>query len=438
MVSSESPQCVREESFDVENPYTPLVSSIKGKLDLLPTLSGECCIYRVPKKIREQKDAAFTPQVVSIGPLHHGKGDLKVMEEHKQRYLKKFLARPNVSMEDYIAIVKENEVKLRDCYAETIQIGSDEFVEMILVDAVFIIELLLKDREYESHSDVEDDRIFTKPWMLHDVMVDMLVLENQIPYFILEKIYDAARIKSSSSKEEEGRLSIISLFYHCFKQFFTQEDILDKYRSSKFVHFLDFFRIAYQPTDVPVQRNTESRNKLTVTALERAGVKFQARDSSKNNMFDIKFEDGILQIPKIVIQGGTEVLLRNLIAFEECNCDTSVLVDYATFLDSLIDTEKDIEILGRNEVLEAWSSDNMRALNIFNGLSASCTFAPDNFFYAGVWKDLDDYYKVPWHKWKAILRQSYFNTPWATISVMAAVVLLILTALQSVWSITHP
>ncbi|EMS51502.1 hypothetical protein TRIUR3_11334 [Triticum urartu] len=40
------------------------------------------CIYRVPPCMTNIKSKAYQPQVVSLGPFHHGDLDLRPMEEH--------------------------------------------------------------------------------------------------------------------------------------------------------------------------------------------------------------------------------------------------------------------------------------------------------------------------------------------------------------------
>ncbi|XP_031285143.1 UPF0481 protein At3g47200-like [Pistacia vera] len=120
--------------------------SLKAKLEELPQLprSSNCCIYRVPQRLRQENEKAYAPQVVSIGPLHHGKQHLKSMEKEKQRYLKEFLERTGAKLDDLLNLITEKEQQLRSCYAEEIEFDHEEFVEMILVDATFIIEVLLR------------------------------------------------------------------------------------------------------------------------------------------------------------------------------------------------------------------------------------------------------------------------------------------------------
>ncbi|KAL0372302.1 UNVERIFIED_CONTAM: hypothetical protein Scaly_0911800 [Sesamum calycinum] len=51
------------------------------------------CIYRLPAYVTDLDDKAYKPQIVSLGPYHQGKPQLKPMDEHKHRALLHFLKR---------------------------------------------------------------------------------------------------------------------------------------------------------------------------------------------------------------------------------------------------------------------------------------------------------------------------------------------------------
>ncbi|XP_031285197.1 UPF0481 protein At3g47200-like [Pistacia vera] len=157
--------------------------SLKAKLEELPPLprSSNCYIYRVPQRLRQENEKAYAPQVVSIGPLHHGKQHLKSMEKEKQRYLKEFLERTGAKLDDLLNLITEKEQQLRSCYAEEIELDREEFVEMILVDATFIIEVLLRSQFRDLEN--QEDHIFEKPFFIEDIWYEMWLLENQIPFF---------------------------------------------------------------------------------------------------------------------------------------------------------------------------------------------------------------------------------------------------------------
>jgi len=57
-----------------------------------PPLSPECCIYKVPTDLRKVNEKAYTPEVISIGPFHHGDERLETMEKLiKVTYFKRFV-----------------------------------------------------------------------------------------------------------------------------------------------------------------------------------------------------------------------------------------------------------------------------------------------------------------------------------------------------------
>ena len=67
-----------------------------------PVQWRECCIYKVPKTLRQVKKEAYTPKLISIGPFHHGEKELRDeenenvpsdMEMLKVRYFKDFCYR---------------------------------------------------------------------------------------------------------------------------------------------------------------------------------------------------------------------------------------------------------------------------------------------------------------------------------------------------------
>jgi hypothetical protein len=154
-----------------------LAKSLRADMEMLHTFSDQCCMTTESlfDYVRESNEKIFTPQVVNLGPLHHGKEELKAMQEHKILYLQDFLEWSEASMEELIKVVEERETRLRNCYAETIDLGSEDFVKMMLLDASFIIVVLLKGccEGFES----SNDRIFNKPWMLSDILLDMCLIE---------------------------------------------------------------------------------------------------------------------------------------------------------------------------------------------------------------------------------------------------------------------
>ncbi|XP_006605635.1 UPF0481 protein At3g47200 isoform X4 [Glycine max] len=173
-------------SIERENKNKDLIIQMEDMLESveLPLVS-RCCIYKVPQKIRKVNEAAYTPTIVSIGPFHYGDKRLQSMEELKLRYLKSFLERTQKGLGDCIEYIKESEEVIRSCYSETIEQSSDDLVRTVLTDACFIIEYFLRSLEW-----TQEDPLLSKPWLRCDVKLDLILLENQLPWFVLEEIFN--------------------------------------------------------------------------------------------------------------------------------------------------------------------------------------------------------------------------------------------------------
>lgn len=73
-------------------------------------------VYRVPEYLGDGNEHAYYPQVVSIGPLHHGKHRLPEMEPHKWCVLYNVLVRTCKDCNDYFDALRPMEGQARACY----------------------------------------------------------------------------------------------------------------------------------------------------------------------------------------------------------------------------------------------------------------------------------------------------------------------------------
>ncbi|KAL7181927.1 hypothetical protein ACSBR1_040772 [Camellia fascicularis] len=439
-------------SIDMEG----LVKSIREKLDKLSCPSPECCIYEVPKALKKINEDAYTPLTVSIGPLHHGKECLKQMEEHKLRYFNDFMQRSGKSLEELVQIMEEMEKRIRECYAETINLKSEIFLEIILVDAAFIVEFLLRYRFRRLRT--PNDRIFKKPRMISYIKDELFLLENQIPFFVLQDLFE---MTFQFSRNETLLNPFIYLTVNWFRSYLEIKElpVPEHINPSEIKHVLDLLRICLIPkqsSQPPEKKNPSKANQFiaflrsfiprqslqqterkfdipSATELHEAGVKFEV--SSSKNLFDIKFEGNVLKIPHTQIYDSTECLLRNIIAYEQCHCDVKFFGNYTMIMDYLINTSKDVELLVQAKIIENWLGDNSDVSNLFNGLGKEVSINREAYYFTELHKKLNDYCEIRSHKWKATLRQDYCSTPWRVLSIIVAAILLGLTFIQTLCSL---
>ncbi|KAL2932676.1 hypothetical protein RDABS01_015795 [Bienertia sinuspersici] len=415
----------------MEHGVHQLAKSIRKKFEELTPLSSKCCIYKVPRTLRNVNLSSYEPCLISIGPLNHGMERLQGMQEQKLRYLQNFLRRNGEkTLKDYLKVIKDCEQETRECYIESISLSSDEFVEMMLLDGCFIIEFFLN--WYWDTLD-EDDRIFGKPSLEHVIRRDLLLIENQLPFFVIERLYDL--VFDYESYESSHALTDL-----------TSEVLLGKKelpkkikRHGEILHLVDFMRTYFLPKHLRNKSHASPHDACWefppgVGDLHDAGIKFVVYKS--DSLLDIKFKGGVLYIPKLEVEDHTECILLNLMAFEQCHYHSdSYIVDYVLLMDVLITTLKDVNILLSNGIITNSLGSNDEVAHIFNTICRETNYEAHKFYYSGICRRLVAHSKEPWNRWKASLRHDYFNNPFTIISVVAAIFLLILTVVQTACSI---
>ncbi|KAM7250389.1 hypothetical protein ACFE04_022272 [Oxalis oulophora] len=421
-------------------------------------------IYKVPQYLREDHDKAFNPQIVSLGPYHHNKKRLRKIENHKWRALHHMLKRTNQEIKVYLDSIKEVEEKTRACYQDMIGLSSNEFVEMMVIDGCFMLELFqgvaagFKQLGYSPN-----DPVFAVSGAMHSIQRDMIMIENQIPLFVLDRLLEI----------QLGHLYQKGMVANLAIRFFdplmpTDEPLTKSYRNKlesssvgyatsfdplteqNGLHCLDVFRTSLlrsgMPQAVPKKWMIKKRSHAIrvadkrrqqlihcVTELKEAGIKFRKRKTDR--FWDIKFENGILWIPRLLIHDGTKSLFLNLIMFEQCHFDCSNdITSYIIFMDNLINASEDVGHLHYKGIIEHWLGSDDEVADLFNRLCNEVVFDINDSYLSNLSEDVNRYYEHRWNAWRASLKHNYFNNPWAIISVVAAVVLLLLTLVQTFYS----
>ncbi|PQQ09247.1 hypothetical protein Pyn_26245 [Prunus yedoensis var. nudiflora] len=448
-----------EKECSEDRPYvvgedTLLLEALKEKMRRNPgstvsPLPPASCIFKVPEALRRHNPKAYEPHVVSIGPFHRGRDHPKLqrMETSKQWYLDTLLNRMDISLEIFIEIINkeakegiiEFEKRARSFYAEPLDhLSQSEFIEIMILDGCFIIQLLWKIVNGEK----DDDPILKMDCMYQYVCHDLLLLENQLPWFVLSTLYGVTLGKCYRSPPFSTVLFEAFCAQKSLKKYFNSylqsldktcpkidQKSLKKEEESA-LHILDLIRffivLEWEPEKEESKEELES-DIPPATALSEAGVKFKKDDSAKN-LLNIKFDNGVLKIPELAVAELTEPLLRNLIAFEQCYHGRShQITSYAIFMDKLISSEKDIQLLSEEKILANWLNVEDGS-KFFNSLYIDTTVK--EFQYDKLCAEVNKYHQVKWNKYLEQLRRDHFSSPWKVIALTVGILILILQLLQ--------
>ncbi|KAA0053776.1 UPF0481 protein [Cucumis melo var. makuwa] len=168
-----------------------ITSLIQNKLQSLPHITEECCIYRVSKRLVNIHPTMYEPQLISIGPFHHGREDLKPMEQFKLKFLFRYLSRLSRQLLSFEVVVKaalEWETKARKCYEDcVISMNSHDFVHMLLVDGCFMVEFLVAiyGEHLQTQTTSRVDPLVSQAMNIN-LYHDLIMLENQLPFFVIQ------------------------------------------------------------------------------------------------------------------------------------------------------------------------------------------------------------------------------------------------------------
>ncbi|KAJ9180342.1 hypothetical protein P3X46_008600 [Hevea brasiliensis] len=343
-----------------------LADEIRAQLSEVPSANREYCIGRVRRRLREAHRILYIPMTISIGPLHHSRSDLSAMEKYKQQYTKSFLEQsPHLFLEDYLKALQGLVEKTRKCYGEEINLSSKKFKKMMLYDGCFIIELFLRFKKEVPGS--EDDPIFRRIGLLNRIKRDMILFENQLPFFVLQCLFNLSTVFN-------GGPSLIELALHFFSDIIPGHRSIPQEQGADLKHLLDLLRHSYAPSWIDANLMDDDPELLMYSATDlklKAAVKFRTA-SKAGSLLDIKFHsNGLMEIPRLKLQAETETLFRNFMAFEQC-CERSnaYITDYISFMGCLIKAWDDADLLCDAGIIEShlpW--DPLAITDLFRTLS---------------------------------------------------------------------
>ncbi|CAB4304296.1 unnamed protein product [Prunus armeniaca] len=419
-----------------------LLHSLSTRLNCASPLPSRSSIYRVPETLRRHNEMA--PNLVSIGPFHYGRPRLQAMEETKMWYLKCLLPKQTPDQDNCLVhlvnIIKKHEKFCRDCYEERVPLSSDDFVEMMLVDGCFIIELLRKYKRFCFSFGEGGDAIFRTPRMLSTITNDLLLVENQLPWRVLDCLFKVTRVDDDDDHGITSLRQLACLFFQnptFVRSFDTimSPNLKEEFVSSHLLETVRNFVVQDQPY-VEVVKDIEYRTPIpSVSELLEIGVKFVASDDVSGQL-NITFRNGVMEIPPIIIRANGECFIRNLIAYEQCTQkpEQCHMTSYAILFSHLIEYVEDVDFLIQKEIITTELS-KVSTASFFKRLSNGTEAT--GFFYGDLAKEVNEYIKRRWLKTRLVrVKRNYLYNPSSFWSVSNGVaVILILTLTQTIFTV---
>ncbi|AES79247.2 hypothetical protein MtrunA17_Chr7g0238241 [Medicago truncatula] len=439
-------------------------------------------IQRVAEYLRNRKnfEKHYSPKLLSVGPIHHDNTNLKLGEKYKLMWAAKYIENTGHIPEDLHKKIADNIDELKGHFGDDVLTLTGKSLEgfgsleeklswMLFVDGCSLLYILEKAKLDEpGHMNIKVDQLVL-------VMMDVLLLENQLPYVVLKLLWkdnDSELIKSMMTfldchhwatpdesqpdKEKdmvpkgkgEGEHSV-SITNE--SQLETPTHLLDLQRkiilttsnSKTKSNEANNNKWSQKNSDENVKKNSKEDVKMmtyrSIQDLRAVGIRLKS--SATRRPTDVDFSAGWfaakLTLPEIVVDDTSAATFLNLIAYEMCPDfeNDYGICSFAAFMDSLIDRPEDVkELRSKGILLNSLGSDEEVA-DFFNIISTD--LVPNTKIYFEVREKIHEHYCNKCKTWIALGFHTYFSNPWAIIAFLAAFIALALTFIQT-WFAVDP
>ncbi|KAG5021468.1 hypothetical protein JHK82_017370 [Glycine max] len=191
-------------------------------------------IFSVPKLLRACDPASYIPQQVALGPYHYWRPELYEMQRYKLAAAKRFQKQlQSHKFDNIIDQLTKLEQRIRACHHKFLDFNGETLVWMMAVDASFLLEFL---QVFDCA--IQDGKKEPKGKSYHNAILrDIVMLENQIPMFVLRKMMEF-KFSSLEASDQMLKLKFIGLFKEISP--FKMMEEYPNIQVSKSAHLLDF------------------------------------------------------------------------------------------------------------------------------------------------------------------------------------------------------
>ncbi|PKA65514.1 Putative UPF0481 protein [Apostasia shenzhenica] len=502
---------------------------------------AEVAVFFVPRNLIALKPQAYIPQLFAFGPYHHWQPNLYDMERYKLAAARKVQAElRDLNLEDLVGSFMKHEQRIRSYYHKHLDFTGETLVWMMVIDASFLLEFLRSfSAEAQKRSPKQRMDAGRLKAAIDFVTRDSMMLENQIPLFLLRKML---RRRHQCSPEKfaaaDGELSdmLLTVVKEVipFKQMASSISFID---SKKYAHLLQLLYciIVSSATELeeinPAESDClidmvdpkeetavdqgcvrrvfdsvwnyassvndgaaiqaikrffiagpikfimkvpwkilsnfpgiesllhhgdakegkgdgeeESKNKLplveeitvpSVTELAGAGVSFAP---SNGDLTTIRFEiqqnkKATLYLPTVSLDENTEVVLRNLVAYEtSAVAGPTIFARYTELMNGIIDSEEDVKLLRQKGIVVNRMKSDQEVADLWNGMSRSSRVSKVTLMDRTL-EEVNGYYNRRWNVRTMIFVKKYLFGSWQLLTLLGAMLLLLLTCLQAFCSV---
>ncbi|TKY54232.1 UPF0481 protein [Spatholobus suberectus] len=191
-----------------------------------------------------------------------------------------------------------------------------------------------------------------------------------------------------------------------------KEIVTEKFSQEGF-HLLDLIRQCYLPTyaRVPSQKRVPQGDLECATKLKKEGIKSKLFEAK--SLLNIKFANGVLEVPPLTTHHFTEILFSNLIALEQHQNDSQPFTSYAFLMKAMLCNKNDVKLFRRLGILIMDNYTEEEVCKLFERLCGKVDYVEEKFYFEGLIEQISEY-KRRKRSWRKILKCSWLKTRTST------------------------
>ncbi|XP_020199976.1 UPF0481 protein At3g47200-like [Aegilops tauschii subsp. strangulata] len=447
-----------------------VLNDLVGRTPVLWYLGERAATILRPRSRRADLKALHA---VAIGPYHRGDRGLAFDDEAKLPFLRYLQDRCGLDVEQYVAALGAARGRFREEFADDADAvaadwlrDEEKFVKMLLLDSSFLLVFSLMfgktggSEERAAASVVTRERfiLYTAVAQYADeVKLDLLVLENQIPFAVVKLLAASCRGLKLRSVEE--------LVVGCFDGIWPTrardkvELLLRQTTDARFYHILHLFhwsrvpenkyRLLSVPLKFPEAKESESEWIMPCAReLHRAAVWFRkpCLDGAERHGGDLNMEFrsaaaspmAVMTIPSFHILAYTAALLHSMVAFEKHFhwAHGACVTVHVRRMEGLIRCPQDAALLRRRWILGSVKCTDEEVVDFFRDMVAEAAGVRMPEEYGGMISAVARHRRRRARRWCGDLILHFLPSPWVSVSLAAVVALIIVPAmLQTIYTV---
>ncbi|GLJ35851.1 hypothetical protein SUGI_0719640 [Cryptomeria japonica] len=319
------------------------------------------------------------------------------------------------------------------------------------------------------------------------IMRDLMMLKNQLPLFVLQKLLEMQL--GSQDKAEERLCNLVTLACEDWSPFMLKMRDSSRLRIKESGHILEelYNSIALsslklclaqlfsalservfkgRPDQLVIQLSTNLVSAFQTVSIKRKDEKDEEKDEergysspetpptcdelaipsvsdlysegvrflpTKGGLTTICFDptNASLYLPKLRLDSNTEVVLRNVVAFEASAAPGALIFTrYIDFMNGIIDTDEDVGLLRKSGIIYSHLADEGKVASLWNGLG-KCIQLRRIKYLDQVIADVNNLYNNRWSVAAKKYVNKYIFGSWQLLTVVATGILLLLTCFQA-------